>query len=438
MTDLTQAIVRLVSSLSTATPIPHQITYPFVWSERTDPVEWLAAQPLFPKFYWQTRDGLEEVLALGQVKTFTDPAAAEKVLAPGQRIWGGKAFDGKTERNQRCLQSFFFLPQIELARRDGNWTITVNVSEDLLKVRASLSKLTGGCPSLNAPHCDILETEHSPAFPQWAEMVKNALSTIGTSALQKVVLARKSSLKLDRALSAFQLLKASRDANTANFHFLLALDEKHCFLGATPERLFWRSGQDVYTEALAGTIGRGKNADEDLQLATWLLNDEKNIYENRLVVDDISQRLAPFSESLNIEQTPHLVRLRKVQHLKRDIEGQLARSVDSATLLSALQPTAAVAGLPRNDAVNFIASNEPFARGWYSGSVGYLSPDQSEFCVAIRSALVMKDTLHLFAGAGIVPGSDAKSEWKELDRKMSTLRSLLSPLPDNLMEKKAG
>ncbi|OEE68040.1 isochorismate synthase [Enterovibrio norvegicus FF-33] len=438
MTDLSQAIAQLVDSLSTLSPIPHQLSVCFSWPEEVDPIEWLDAQPIYPKFYWQTRDGREEVMALGQVKTFTDPAAAENVLSTNQRIWGGRSFDGRTARNQRCLQSFFFLPQIEVARQDDTWTLTVNLGGDLLKTQAALSKVTMAHPTLSPPECHILSTEHSPSFPDWSAMIDRALTHIEQTDLQKVVLARKTSLSLDRPVSAAQLLKASRDQNRANFHFMLALDEKHCFVGSTPERLFNRHGQDLSTEALAGTIGRGKSAEDDLALAKWLLNDSKNVYENRLVVDDISSRLASHCQTLTIEKTPHLVRLRKVQHLKRAIDASLNKGVSSATLLDTLQPTAAIAGLPREDAVAFIVENEPFARGWYSGSVGYLSAECSEFCVAIRSALMMGDSLQLFAGAGIVPGSVAESEWKELDRKMSTLLSLLTPIPDSTLEKRAG
>ncbi|MDD1793013.1 isochorismate synthase [Enterovibrio sp. ZSDZ42] len=438
MTDLNQAIAQLVDSLSTLSPIPHQLRVSFSWSDSVDPIEWLDAQPIFPKFYWQTRDTRDEVLVLGQVKTFTDPLAAETVLASGQRIWGGRSFDGRTERNQRCLQSFFFLPQIEIVRQGEAWSITVNFGDDLLKTQAALSKLTLVPPPLSPPECHIISTEHSPSYPQWSNMIDRALTQIDQTELQKVVLARKTSLSLDRTVSAAQLLKASRDQNSANFHFMLALDAKHCFVGSTPERLFHRRAQALSTEALAGTIGRGASSEDDLALAQWLLNDSKNAYENRLVVDDISARLTDYCETLAVEETPHLVRLRKVQHLKRAIDAVLNPDVTSSALLDSLQPTAAIAGLPRESAVSFIVENEPFVRGWYSGSVGYLGTQQSEFCVAIRSALMMGDALHLFAGAGIVPGSDALSEWHELDRKVSTLLSLLKPLPDSTREKKAG
>ncbi|HBQ9055057.1 TPA: chorismate-binding protein, partial [Klebsiella pneumoniae] len=86
-----------------------------------------------------------------------------------------------------------------------------------------------------------------------------------------------------------------------------------------------------------------------------------------------------------------------------------------------------VAGLPRRAALAFIQRHEPFSREWYAGSAGYLSLAQSEFCVALRSAKVDHDTLRLYAGAGIVSGSDAQQEWQEIDNKAAGLRSLLCP-----------
>ena len=207
---------------------------------------------------------------------------------------------------------------------------------------------------------------------------------------------------------------------------MLSLDKGHSFIGSTPERLYARQGQELYTEALAGTIGRGKNASHDMELANWLANDAKNLNENQYVVDDIIERLTPHSDDVCVEEEARLVRLRKVQHLKRSIHANLKQGVNGVQLLSALQPTAAVAGLPRKESMAFIQKHEPFARGWYAGSMGFISHQRAEFCVAIRSALVLGDEVQLFAGAGIVPGSVAEHEWQELDKKMSTLLSLIS------------
>ncbi|MDC5706951.1 isochorismate synthase [Vibrio europaeus] len=392
-------------------------------------IDWLEAQPLFPKFYWQSRDTREEVVALGQLHTFVEPAPAYTILADDQRIWGGRSFDGHTGKNRRCMSSFFFLPQIELIRFDQQWSLAVNLNAEKHRTLASLYKLQLEVSPILPVSSHIETIQHTPEKEQWSQLVDKVLTGIKNDEFKKVVLARKTEVNLDRPLCASQLLKASYLQNHHSFHFLLSLDKKHSFLGSTPERLYARQGQELYTEALAGTIGRGSNASQDMELANWLSNDIKNLNENQYVVDDIVERLTPHSEHVEVEQEARLVRLRKVQHLKRSIHAHLNKGVNGVQLLSALQPTAAVAGLPREESMAFIQEHEPFARGWYAGSMGFISHQRAEFCVAIRSALVLNDQVQLFAGAGIVPGSIAEHEWQELDKKMSTLLSLISDNP---------
>lgn len=389
-------------------------------------IDWLEAQPIFPKFYWQSRDTREEVVALGQLYTFSEPEPAYTILGAEQRVWGGRSFDGNTDKNKRCMSSFFFLPQIELIRFDEQWSIAVNVTAERHRTLAALNKLQMDISPLRSISSHIECIKHEPNENQWQQLVDQVLDGIEANAFKKVVLARKTTLNLDSPLSAAQLLKASSTQNHHSFHFLLALDQKHSFMGSTPERLYARQGNELYTEALAGTIGRGMNASQDMELANWLSQDSKNLNENQYVVDDIVERLTPHSECVEVEQEARLVRLRKVQHLKRSIHAQLKKGINGVQLLSALQPTAAVAGLPRKEAMDFILAHEPFARGWYAGSVGYISHQKAEFCVAIRSALLVDKQVQLFAGAGIVPGSVAEYEWQELDKKMSTLLSLIS------------
>ena len=389
-------------------------------------IDWLEAQPIFPKFYWQSRDGRETVVALGQLYTFTDPLPAYAILAEGQRVWGGRSFDGQTDKNRRCMASFFFLPQIELICQDGEYSLAVNLTSDIERTLASLKTLQHQVTPQPALQHQVKHMTHTPDREQWGELVDKVLAGIEQQAFKKVVLARRTTVELDAPLSAAGLLKASIAKNRDSFHFLLALDKTHSFMGSTPERLYQRQGAELYTEALAGTTGRGETAEQDQAFANWLCNDDKNLNENQYVVDDIVERLTPHSLDVDVEAKPQLVRLRKVQHLKRRIHATLKPGINGVQLLSALQPTAAVAGLPRDASMAFIRENEPFARGWYAGSMGYISHREAQLCVAIRSALVVEQNLHLFAGAGIVPGSLAEHEWQELDRKMSTLLSLIN------------
>ncbi|MGR5237907.1 isochorismate synthase [Vibrio alfacsensis] len=429
MSQFHQAVKRIIERVQHTEGNQTRLVEPLGAKPNFAFIDWLEAQPLFPKFYWQSRDTREEVVALGQLHTFVAPGPAYTILGEGQRVWGGRSFDGQHEKNRRCMPSFFFLPQIELIRFDQTWSLAVNISQDKAFTLAGLKKLMCDVPTLAPISSHIRSIEHTPTEPQWHDLVEKVLTGIENDDFKKVVLARKSTLHLDSALCAAQLLKASYQSNHHSFHFLFSLDSKHSFMGSTPERLYSRVGHELHTEALAGTIGRGDNATQDMELANWLSNDSKNLNENQYVVDDIIERLLPYSENVEVDQEASLVRLRKVQHLKRHIHAHLQSGINGVQLLSALQPTAAVAGLPRKESMQFILDNEPFARGWYAGSMGYISHERAEFCVAIRSALILGDQVQLFAGAGIVPGSVAEHEWIELDKKMSTLLSLISDHP---------
>ncbi|NLS13872.1 isochorismate synthase [Vibrio sp. SM6] len=396
-------------------------------------IDWLAAQEVYPQCYWQSRDGSEEVAALGQLRMFSELTPAYEVLSAGQRVWGGRSFDGGTDKNPQHEAAFFFLPLIELmrtgAKESAQWHCVVNLSPDRQAQITALQQLNWAPKSLLAIKLQIRHLEHTPSQAQWHQLVNDALIEIEQENFKKVVLARQSTVTLDSPLLAAQLVKASVNANHNSFHFMLRFDPQYAFVGSTPERLYIRERAGLKTEALAGTIGRGQSAYDDAALGQWLSQDEKNINENQYVVDDILASLHPLVECIHVDSATQLVQLRQVQHLKRDITAQLKPDANGTHLLGALQPTAAVCGLPRPKAMNYILHHEPFCRGWYAGSIGYISADKAEFCVAIRSAEVENNQVRLYAGAGIVPGSQADLEWLELEKKVATLLTLLGDVP---------
>jgi menaquinone-specific isochorismate synthase len=421
-----QAIDQLIDKIRCASDKASRCWVILESDPNFDLIDWLDAQPIYPKFFWTDRDAREKVVALGQLYSFLDPAPAYQILSEGQRVWGGRSFDGHSGKNPRCMSSLFFLPQIELIHCDDEWRLAANMTQDRERTISSLKKLVVDVTTLKPICADINQLQHVPDKANWQALTEKALDEIQAKTFKKVVLARETTVQLDRHISAAQLLKASYESNHNSFHFMLVLDSKHSFVGSPPERLYQRFEQTLLTEALAGTIGRGDNAQHDAQLSDWLVSDDKNLTENQYVVDDIIERLIPYSKHIEVDENPQLIKLRKVQHLKRSIQADLNSGVKGGELLGALQPTAAVAGLPRQPAIDFIQQYEPFPRGWYAGSVGYISHSEAQFCVAIRSALVVDNSIKLYAGAGIITGSVAEHEWLELDRKVSTLLSLIT------------
>ncbi|WP_039058756.1 isochorismate synthase MenF [Enterobacter sp. Bisph1] len=396
---------------------------PFPLNDAFDPLAWLASQHIWPQFYWQQRSGEDEAAALGALRRFSSLPQAQQFLQPygdDVRVWGLNAFDP--------AQGELFLPRLEWRREAGRaflrlylWSET-SLQDDALSAQQFLAALVEPAPLAQIQQ-PCLEQQHVPERDGWQTLIEQALSKLEGGELDKVVLARATDYRFAHPVDAAALMAASRRLNHHCFHFMLVFNAQTAFLGSSPERLWRRRGNALRTEALAGTVANREDDEQAQQLADWLMRDDKNQRENMLVVEDICQRLQQQTGALEV-LPPQVVRLRKVQHLRRCIWTFL-HSQDDALCLQMLQPTAAVAGLPRLDAKAFIARYEPFQREWYAGSAGYLSRAQSEFCVALRSAKVSGETVRLYAGAGIVSGSDAELEWQEIENKAAGLRSLL-------------
>ncbi|VUS88777.1 isochorismate synthase MenF [Klebsiella spallanzanii] len=401
---------------------------PFALNDAFDPLLWCCHQPHWPQFYWQQRNGDEELAALGAVITFSSLNQAHAFLQrqgrDDLRICGLNAFDPQ--------RGMLILPRLEWRRLGGNATLRLvlcsdtSLRDDACAAREYLRSLTTRQAQPTAiPY--LHSEQHFPAYPQWRELIMQATQAIAAGEMDKVVLSRATDLHFAAPLNAGVIMAASRRSNLNCFHYLMAFTSQEAFLGSTPERLWRRRGALLRTEALAGTVASHEDECQAQRSGDWLMSDDKNQRENMLVVEDICQRMQGETRALEV-LPPQIVRLRKVQHLRRCIWAELDKP-DDARCLHRLQPTAAVAGLPRQTALDFITRHEPFTRDWYAGSAGYLSLAQSEFCVSLRSAKVEHNMLRLYAGAGIVSGSDPEQEWQEIENKAAGLRSLLLTKP---------
>jgi len=411
-------------------PGVYSISLPWTPGVHVPMLDWLNAAPLYPQCYWQHRDGELEAAGCGGVKIFERLATAQAFLAtqPADsplRIWGLNSF-GSGEGEP---ESYLFLPRLTWQRDRQSHQLILNLASDKsLREDAWLcaAQLAGfACAEPAAPFvAHEISATHQPERPQWRHIIGQALAALHEQQFAKVVLARRTRLELSGDLCAAALMAASKRVNHHCYHYMLCWSPRQAFLGSSPERLYRRRENRLDTEALAGTVAAGGPASSAAELARWLMNDDKNQRENLLVVDDICQRLHPAALSLDVTP-PEVISLRTVQHLRRTIMAQL-NCRDDARCLSMLQPTAAVAGLPRDAARRFIRRHEPFDREWYAGSAGYLSLAQSEFCVSLRCARVENQSAWLYAGAGIVEGSDADQEWREIENKAAGMRTLFA------------
>ncbi|MCQ6310174.1 isochorismate synthase MenF [Citrobacter freundii] len=428
MHSITTALESLMRHLSQEMPAAPGIRIydiPFPLNDAFDALGWLASQPVWPQFYWQQRNGDEEAAVLGAVAAFSSLESAQQFVHqhdnhPDLRIWGLNAFEPQ--------RGNLLLPRLEWRRCAGVASLRlhlysdVSLREDAAQAIAFISSLAPVKP-LPALRLNLTGEQHWPEKAGWIDLIKLATQTIAGEDLDKVVLARATDLQFSQSVNAAAVMASSRRLNLNCYHFFMAFSANTAFLGSSPERLYRRRDTALRTEALAGTVANHPEDHRAWQLGDWLMKDDKNQRENMLVVEDICQRLQGCTQTLDV-LPPQVLRLRKVQHLRRCIWTELNQADDTLCLMQ-LQPTAAVAGIPRELAREFIQQNEPFEREWYAGSAGYLSLRQSEFCVSLRSAKISANVVRLYAGAGIVRGSDPEQEWQEIDNKAAGLRTLL-------------
>jgi menaquinone-specific isochorismate synthase len=263
----------------------------------------------------------------------------------------------------------------------------------------------------------------SLSAPEWEQAVGEAVRRITHSAeLRKVVLARDLYATASRPIDARVLI--DRLARRYPGCFTFACDG---LVGATPELLISRDGWRVSSLVLAGTTPRGATPAEDSELARAMLGSAKENEEHQYAAASVRDALAPLCEAMYVAPRPALIRLANLQHLGTRIRGTLACADRSAlALAAAVHPTAAVGGTPTGAAVELIRELESMDRERYAGPVGWVDADgNGDWGIALRSAQLDGNRARLFAGCGIVAGSDPAAELAETVTKLRPMRAAL-------------
>ena len=412
------ALIRQFDALATTDPQASIVHLQTKVESDVDLLAWLKVQPVYPQFYLRFRDETKTVAAVGKVQSFSDVNLAQQFIQDHDfPLVGGLQFQGEGQ---------FILPQVLIEQQNGETLVSVfvetNEIDSAKTILNSFEKITALLP-LNQLTIENIESKANQNT--WCDWVNQALTQIRQGELTKLVLANETVFHIQGELNGKDFLAASQAKNSGCYHFLWADNAQNCFVGSTPERLFARDNRLLFTEALAGTAPVSDNPSENNERANWLLNDEKNLNENWLVVEDISQNISHLVEQITVDDVA-LKPLRKVQHLIRKMQAKLTALCTDADLLKAIHPTAAVSGLPQQQAKKALAEIETFDRSWYAGTLGLMTQNLSEFCVTIRSAFIEENQVRVFAGAGIVEGSQPVEEWLEIERKAAGLISLFA------------
>ena len=262
----------------------------------------------------------------------------------------------------------------------------------------------------------------SLSAPEWEQAVGEAVRRITHSpTLRKVVLARDLYASADQPVDARVLVRRLAARYPGCYTF--AVDG---MVGATPELLIRKDGWRVSSLVLAGTRPRGSTPAEDSDLAKELIGSAKENEEHEYAAASLRETLTPLCEAMYIVPRPELIRLPNVQHLGTRVRGTLAAAKSALTLVAAVHPTAAVGGTPTAEAVEVIRELESMDRERYAGPVGWIDADgNGEWGIALRSAQLSGNRARLFAGCGIVAGSDPAAELAETESKFRPMRGAL-------------
>ncbi len=254
--------------------------------------------------------------------------------------------------------------------------------------------------------------------------IEAALAAVNAGDLEKVVIARAVHLHSEERFATEAILAHLRRSYPACTTFAVTRG-RDTFLGASPERLLRIEAGRVEATALAGSAPRGDTPEEDARLARQLLESKKEQEEHAVVVRALREALEPTCSELDVPEAPRVARFEGIQHLETPLAGELAHNSTGASVLelaARLHPSPAVAGAPRAAALAWLERNEPLERGWYAGGVGFVTPSgDGELSVALRCALVRETEASLFAGAGIVAGSQPDAELAETRLKLQAL-----------------
>jgi isochorismate synthase len=249
--------------------------------------------------------------------------------------------------------------------------------------------------------------------------VGEAVDRIQRGTLRKVVLARTIRVEAGRTLDPRELLKHLRAVEPDGYSFAVDTGEGRTLVGASPELLISRFGNEIRTNPLAGSAPRAGDPAEDRENAKRLGSSPKDRQEHAIVVEDVFRVLRPLCRELTYDHDPQLLPTANVWHLSTRFRGVLKDpSVTALDLVRALHPTSAVCGEPREEAMRTIAELEPVPRGAYAGAVGWMdAKGDGVWALALRCAEIVGGTARLFAGAGIVADSDPAAELDETERK---------------------
>jgi menaquinone-specific isochorismate synthase len=312
------------------------------------------------------------------------------------------------------------VPSTIVGRREGRtWLTTISTGPQLPTVEPPEPA------SEPAPPTGIAFADGAVSPSDYAHSVAEAVRLINDGEVDKVVLARDLVATAAGPIDPRWILRRLADRYENTWVFAVS-----GLVGATPELLVRRDQGLITSRVLAGTIRRTGDDAKDLALAASLARSSKDLEEHEYAVRSVADALAPHCSSMNVPEAPFVLHLPNVMHLATDVAAVSADDASALTLAASLHPSAAVGGTPTARAVELIRELEHMDRGRYAGPVGWMDAHgDGAWGIALRSGAYAPgdpSQLTLYAGCGIVAGSDPESEVAESIAKLIPMRDALA------------
>lgn len=335
---------------------------------------------------------------------------SDEVNLPGSGLisFGSIAFSDKSKTT-----SVLVIPKVVVGKQGEKlWLTTINISDvdalKLIELDSSFTAVSFG-PGQIAPD-------------QYKLNVEKALEVISSGQIEKVVLARDVSASVTTDFNINPALRKLEKKFDSCYIYSVA-----GMFGASPELLVKVNHSEFSARVLAGTAGRGTDPGVDQAIGAALIESPKNRAEHKFAIDSLVVSLSQFTKEITVDEEPFSIALPNLWHLASDVKAMLGSDSTSLQVVNALHPSAAVAGTPRDKALEVIEEIENVDRGRYAGPVGWLGADgDGVWAIALRGAQLTEGKLTAFAGCGIVAGSDAQAELDEAILKFKPIVDSLS------------
>jgi|CZKP01.1.fsa_nt_gi menaquinone-specific isochorismate synthase len=324
----------------------------------------------------------------------------------------------------------WFIPQFLFYQKDKDFWFVLNFIVDVnYSIEDQINSLCKPIDKLLNENFELLKETAKLKFcpaeregEKWNSLISDSISKIEEGLFRKVVISRRIIAEINQSPLFNHILEKLQD-NYKNCTAFLYKSENSVLFGATPEQLLKFGGNEIEFDALAGSAKRGDTEEYDKEIACNLLNDIKNNEEHNHVIEFIKNSSSKYVK--NFRQFPTVIKkFSNIQHIYTPIKAELKFREQIYKLVDDIFPTPAICGYPKELSFNYIIENENFDRGLFSGIIGFISQGEMDLVVAIRSALLNNNKLYIYAGCGIVKGSDPISEFEETEIKMKPILSL--------------